>query len=83
MRYKQMYILEFSDSQRAARECPALYGGVYTTMEKAQDALFRSGFMPEIAPDDRSVQFSKNDLKALICRCPVNPMIGKEEVELR
>lgn len=83
MRYKQMYILEFSDPQRAAREYPTLYGGVYTTVEKAQDALFNSGFMPELAPDGRSVQFSKYDLKAFICRCPVNPMIGKEKVELR
>ena len=83
MRYKQMYILEFSDPQRAAKEYPVLYGGVYTTIEKAQDALFHSGFTLELAPDDRSVQFSKYDLKVFICRCPVNPMIGKEEVELR
>lgn len=83
MRYKQMYILEFSDPQRAAREYPALYGGVYTTIEKAQDALFHSGFTLELAPDDKTIQFSKYDLKALICRCPVNPMIGKEKVELR
>lgn len=78
-----MYILEFSDPQRAAKEYPALYGGVYTTVEKVQDALFNSGFMPELALNGRSVQFSKYDLKALICGCPVNPMIGKEKVELR
>lgn len=83
MRYKQMYIIEFSNPQRAAKEYPVLYGGVYTTIEKAQDALFNSGFMPELAPDDRTVQFSKCGLKAFICGCPVNPMIGKEKVELR
>ena len=78
---RYMYVIDISDSAESSMKYPDLFVGVYTTAERAYEALNASGFT--ITRKDGKPCHTDGKYIAVVSRCIINPVIGVEEVQLR
>jgi hypothetical protein len=76
-----MYVIDLNDPVHQAGQMPEIYNAIYTTYDRAREALIANGFIT--TPQLGNEAYTKGDIIAVISRCPVNPILGKEEVQLR
>ena len=75
-----MYVIDISDPVHNASKIGAVLNGVYTSWRHAADALREHGFRVK---DGKELAFTDGKITAVISKCPVNPHLGVEEVQLR
>ena len=76
-----MYSIDVNDPEHRAEGLAGIHNAVFTTIAKAHEMLLSNGFV--LVAQGGTWAYTKGDILAVICKTPVNPILGKEEVQLR
>lgn len=76
-----MYTIDVNDPGHHNNGMTGIHNAVHTTIERAHETLIAHGFV--MVAQGGTVAYTKGDILAVICKFPVNPILGKEEVQLR
>jgi len=76
-----MYAIDINDPEHNADGMTGIHNAVFTTIEKAHDTLLANGFV--MVAQSGTVAYTRGDILAVICKYPVNPILGKEVVQIR